>query len=404
MDILALSIHSSPLGQLGTRDTGGMSVYLLETAKRIGQLGHRIDIFTLKNNTQTIPNIYELSENVRLVSLAVESGGKLTKENLFEYLPMVYAAYQRQHHLLDREYDLIHSHYWLSGQLGIMIQKEFQLPHYVTFHTLGKVKNLACKDENEPNLRIVHEKKLAAECSVILAFTQEEKENLVTYYDALPGKIGIVPCGVDYQLFKPVRVSRAELQVDLEPEDKLLLYVGRTVPIKGIDKLLEAIAMVADEYPVKCILVGGDDEILEGVIDLQKRIDELFLGGKVIGIGNIKQEELVRYYCAADALVVPSLHESFCLVALEALACGTPVIGSAVGILPQVINRNNGFLVTAGDEHELAEAIKQIILKKTPRLKDRAGIRQTIVHYSWDRVAGRLLAIYTSDAEDLGGK
>ncbi len=402
MNIGILAIHSSPLGKLGTRDNGGMSVYLLETAQKIGKRGHCVDIFTLGQENEGV-SVQPLAENVRLIHLEITVKEKIAKESLFEYLPLVFTAYREQLSSLNCNYDVIHSHYWLSGLLGIMIQKEYTLPHYTTFHTLGKVKNISCPNERESNLRISSEGTIAAECDSIVAFTKEEKNNLCAYYGTLPGKITIIPCGVDSELFQPVTSSQLNLGLGLSDDDKVLLFVGRKVPIKGVDTLLQAVAQLADRYPLKCIIVGDEEENIPGVVKVQKYSDELRLAANIFNVGGIDHNDLPLYYSAADAVVVPSLHESFGLVVLEALACGTPVIGSAVGIIPQIINGTNGRIVTPGDVSELAEAIMQMIDGSDERLGDCHKIRRSVEDYSWDNVAERLLNVYSVERTTSGG-
>ncbi len=396
LNIQLLSIHSSPLGKLGTRDTGGMSVYLLETARKMGALGHRVDIFTLAEKGSVGSSILTLADNVRLVHLEVNAQERLTKENLFDYLPRVYDAYQEKIGSLQREYNLIHSHYWLSGCFGMMLQEEYQLPHYITFHTLGKVKNIASGDEKESTLRIFQERKLANECDCVVAFTPEDKNNLIAHCGAAPDKVAIIPCGVNMDIFKPVYSSIPAIKEKLTKEDKVLLFVGRTVPIKGIDKLLDAVALLIPEYPLKCVIVGGENKNLEGVVDIQKKIAERALDEIVFPVGRVEQEKLQYYYCAAAALVVPSLQESFGLVVLEALACGTPVIGSAVGVIPQVITEHNGYIVEAGDIHKLAAAIEQLVLQPNLTVAERNEIRDSVMHFSWDNVTDQLLNMYST--------
>ena len=402
MNIGMLSIHSSPLGKLGTRDTGGMSVYLFETSQKIGKRGHCVDIFTLKQENEG-PSVQQLAENVRLIHLEITVRKKITKENLFEYLPLVFTAYREQLLSLNCNYDVIHSHYWLSGQLGRIIQKEYSLPHYATFHTLGKVKNFSCRNEREPDLRISSEATIAAECDSIVAFTEVEKNNLCTHYGTHPGKITVIPCGVNKELFQPVPSSRVTLGLDLIEDVKVLLFVGRKVPIKGVDKLLQAVAQLANKFALKCIIVGDIDENKPGVVNVQKCSKELGLDDCIINVGSIDHKDLPLYYSAADAVVVPSLHESFGLVVLEALACGTPVIGSAVGIIPQIINNTNGRIVAPGDVSELAEAIKQIIDDPDDSLGDCHKIRKSVENYGWDSVAERLLDVYRSGRTAIGG-
>lgn len=392
LKIAMLSIHSSPAGRLGTRDTGGMSVFTTETARMIAKSGNKVDIFSLATDLKT-PEISELDNNVRLIHLNIGTRQPVAKEQLFIRSHEIFKAFVQfiaDHHL---KYDLIHSHYWLSGILGVRIQKTFKWPHLITFHTLGAIKNAACKEEHEPEIRIRNETSLIRSCNHIIAFTDEEKKQITRMEPTASGKIGIVPCGVNFEQFKSLDKNEARDKLDLSGTIPLLIFVGRPVPIKGLTRLLNAMKLVKRTMSVRLIIVGGPDTAYPDGLPLKRQIDRLDIADCVKTFGNIDHQKLALYYSAADATIVPSFHESFCLVALESLACGTPVIGSAVGGLPQIIMPGMGKVLDETNAQSLAHAIKAIIFNKRELLPGEQ-LRSKIAAYTWQQTAEKLIMIY----------
>jgi len=268
-----LSIHSNPIGELGANDTGGMSVYIRELARELGRRGHWVDIYTRLRNGRHQP-VIDLFENVRLVHLGIPNNGNLSRLALYPYLSDFFKSMEDFRFHEGIEYDLIHSHYWLSGRLGSWAQELWDLPHLVMFHTLGEVKNRTTVGRPEPELRIAAEKELVNTCHRILAPTDREKDSLVRYYGVSGEKIGVVPCGVNLDLFQPQEKQATRKQLGFDPDDIILLYVGRFEPLKGIDRLLEAISHLKDHQRLRLVLVGGDgDEAPESQFLRQKAIN-----------------------------------------------------------------------------------------------------------------------------------
>ena len=304
-----LSIHSNPIGDLGTNDTGGMSVYIRELARELGKRGHRIDIYTCLRDSRDRP-VIDLSKNVRLIHLGIPNNGNLSRLALYPYLPDFFKSMENFRSHADIEYDLIHSHYWLSGRLGNMAQKLWNRPHFVMLHTLGEMKNRTGVGLPEPDLRIAAEKELVKTCHRILAPTDREKNNLVRYYGVSPEKIGVVPCGVNLDLFHPQGKKATRRKLGFDQRDIILLYVGRFEPLKGIDRLLEAMIHLRDHRRLRLIIVGGDgDESPESQFLRQKTVN-LGIEDKVIFAGRIEQKHLPLYYSSADVLVMASHYES----------------------------------------------------------------------------------------------
>jgi D-inositol-3-phosphate glycosyltransferase len=392
--IAMLSVHSSPLGPLGTRDTGGMSVYIRETARELGQMGHRVDIFTRRTADVGDP-VTDLAENVRLVHLSTGNGRNVPKDALHRHTADFHRALEsfRNRHFLD--YDLIHSHYWLSGSLGEMARESWQRPHIVTFHTLGAVKNSIGVGEPEPLLRIATEKNLVATCERVLSTTPKDKVQLIRLYDAVSDKIGVVPCGVDLNLFRPLDTTVARRRLGFASDHPIVLFVGRFDTVKGIDRLVSAMTYLRRRDSLRLVLVGGDGPASPATRRLQKQARDLGLQDTVRFAGRIDQDRLPPYYSAADVLVVPSLYESFGLVGLEALACGTPVVATPVGAMESILQQGRtGQVVTQSAPRLLADAIEAFLPDKARKTASAADIRASVTQFSWSKVAAALVAEY----------
>ena len=238
LKIAVLSLHSCPRGKLGGKDTGGMNVYIQETSKELGKRGHSVDIFTRTHQPEH-PQTMEIGENVRLIHIATGLKEEIPKVAFYSYLQDFMCGIENYRNSGDVHYDLIHSHYWLSGLTGIQLKKWWHVPHIVMFHTLAAVKNDSGLGSNEPELRIENEKDLVQKCDRIIAVTSREKNELIRYYGAPHQSITIIPCGVNLDMFKPANKDKARQKLGLDHQ-RLLLYVGRLEPLKGLDKLLMA--------------------------------------------------------------------------------------------------------------------------------------------------------------------
>jgi D-inositol-3-phosphate glycosyltransferase len=388
-----LSIHSSPIGKLGTKDTGGMSVYICELARELGRRGLQIDIFTHQPAPDAKP-VIDLYENVRIIHLRIGQDGPLPKLALYPILADFFKALEAYRTSQGLHYDLIHSHYWLSGRLGMWAQEHWQIPHIITFHTVAAVKDIAGVDAPEPEVRIATEKQLAMSCHRILAPTEKEKENLLRYCGAVPEKIGLVPCGVNLDLFRPKNRERARTKLGFDPDTPLLLFVGRFDPMKGIDRLLEAMTYLQNLPRPRLVIIGGDGNRAPETRRLRHFVQKLGIENTVDFIGRIKQGDLPFYYSAADLLVLPSYYESFGLVALEALSCGTPVIATRVGAMENILRKGvNGHVVTDGSPRSLANDIHAFFIAGHRPSADR--VRRSVREFSWSNVASTLLEQYT---------
>lgn len=384
LKIAMLSVHSCPVGTLGTRDTGGMSVYITELASALGRLGHLVDIYTRVHDPRD-RQIYALGRDVQLIHLKAGENEQIHKLAVYTHLPDFSCGIEAFRKANNLQYDIVYSHYWLSAWVGEYLQQWWHIPHVTMFHTLGAVKNITGIGEDEPELRIETEKGLARNCYHIIAPTEKEKEGLALHYGASPEKISIVPCGVNLELFKPTGKEKAKRELGLG-DDKIILCVGRLEPVKGIEQMVKAIPLLQAKN-VKLVIIGGEGNSPYEMEHLRRLCRELNIEDKVAFHGLVKQDELPGYYSAADVCVISSYYESFGLVALESLACGTPVVATDVGGSKNVIREGEtGYVVADNEPHHLAEKI-DLILARPASGRSALSIRASVGKYSWTNIA-----------------
>jgi len=394
--VAVLSIHSSPIGELGTSDTGGMSVYVRELARELGRRGHRIDIFTRERTRKADP-VVQLFPGVRLVHLSGGANGHHERLGLYPHLPRFFQALEAFRSLDGIRYDLVHSHYWLSGRMGTWAQERWGVPHVVMFHTLGAVKNSVHCGEEEPEIRIAAEADVARRCDRIVAPTKRERDYIVELCGAPAQKVALIPCGVNLESFQPVDRAKARELLGMDRGEAILLYVGRFAPVKGLERLLEAMVHLRQHPRLRLLVVGGDG--LEGSKSdrLRAKIRELGVEGAVTFAGRVDQRSLPPFYSAADLLVVPSYYESFGLVALEALACGTPVVATRVGAMESILaDPEYGALVSGPDPQALAGGIDTVLVRARGAPVPRERIRASVSRYTWSSVASAISNEYAS--------
>lgn len=383
--IAMLSIHSCPIGTLGTRDTGGMSVYIRELSRELGKRGFHVDIFTRAHDSAD--QEVTLSQNVRLIHLNASENSGIHKLVLYPYLPDFACDLENFRKRDGVRYDLIFSHYWLSGLMGKILQLWWHVPHLIMFHTLGAVKNAIGVGEEEPELRIEAERDLAQTCDYIIAATAREKYELIEHYGASPQRIGVVPCGVNLKLFHPMDKKTAREKLKLIGDN--ILFVGRIEPLKGIERLLRAMPLLGHRKP-RLIVIGGGEQSSQEMERLKRLSGELKIEHLVNFLGVLEHEQLPYYYNAADVCVLPSYQESFGLTALEALACGTPVVATDVGGLQEIIRQGKaGYIVTDASPENLAEKIGAVLHRNS--LMNPSGIRNSVARYDWSHIADMIM-------------
>ena len=402
MKIAMLSIHSCPLGKVGGEDTGGMSVYIRELGRELGRRGHLVDVFT-RIHEPIHDQVVELGENARLIHF--KAGEEEThKLELYSHLADFTRTLENFRKENGLRYDLIHSHYWLSGLVGERLQELWNIPHLIGFHTLGAVKNAVGIGEGEPELRINAERRLVKGCHHIIASTEKGKEDLITYYDAAPEAISIIPCGVNLDLFRPIQREIARCHLGLNGET-IIVFVGRIIPLKGIDNMLKAMAHLEGKQGIKLVVIGGDDHSQAEMQRLKNLSRTLRIDESVIFLGSVKQEILPFFYSAADLCVVPSYYESFGLVVLESLACGTPVVATKVGCAESVIRYGEtGYVVADNDPCSLADKISRLLSTPNGKPGFVHSVRASVAKYSWPNISEAILEEYRSVLRDFSTK
>jgi D-inositol-3-phosphate glycosyltransferase len=384
-----LSVHSCPVGQLGTKDTGGMSVYIRELARELGKLGHKVDLFTRVHDPHDLL-MESLARNVRLVHFKVGGDEAINKLDLYPLLPDFVSSLDEFRKRRRLKYDLIFSHYWLSGIVGQEIEKRWNVPNIIMFHTLGAIKNSLGVGYEEPDLRIKTETELARSSQRIITATDNEKAALVNGYDVSADKVAVIPCGVNLRTFRPFNRISARDKLGLDNE-KIVLFVGRIEPLKGIDRLFGAFAGIPNKDTTKLVVIGGDPDSEAELKQLRQLSNKLGIADAVSFIGTVKHELMPYYYNAADVCVVSSHYESFGLVALESLACGTPVVATDVGNLRNIIQPGlSGFVVPDHSEDGLTEMIADVLAWPERGLRQSRLIRQSVTGFSWANTAGQI--------------
>lgn len=399
MRIAKISVHGCPIRSLGGKDTGGMNVYVRELSRELGKLGVWVDIFT-RWHDRNDPEVVAIGERVRLIHIAVGEPEDTPKTDIYQFLPEFSHKLRRFQEREGTVYDLLHSHYWLSVSAAERLKAQLGIPHVATFHTLGEVKNRVRPAEMEPALRLEVEKKAIPIVDALIAFTTDEKDNLISIYGAQPEKVKVIPCGIDMDLFRPMDKGKARSELSLPNSSKILLFAGRIQPFKGIDILLRAVSCLLDDQKLRLFIIGGDSESDDELTRLRTLSTELGLDGKVTFCGAMEHGEMPLFYSAADICVVPSYHESFGLVAVEALACGTPVVASCVGGLATIVkDGETGYLIDELSPEAFAQRLELLLSDERLRRRMRDAARPSVMTYEWSIVSRQVLNVY----EELTG-
>lgn len=399
--IAIISDHASPLAAVGGVDSGGQNVYVAETARHFAARGYLVDIFTRKDQ----PGLQEVVEwlpGVRVVHVPAGPAAFVRKEDLLPLMPE-FAAFVQGFAAAER-YDLVHAHFFMSGLVAMQLKSTLGLPFVVTFHALGLVRRLHQGAADEfPPARIAIEREIVRNADVIVAESPDDRRNLVTLYDAEPRKTVVVPCGFAPDEFWPIAPRFARRALGLPTGVPILLSVGRLVPRKGIDNVIRALGLLVRRLgtPAQLLVVGGNSDVADPVLTpeigrLRAIAAEEGVADRVIFTGRRSRELLKLYYSAADVFVTTPWYEAFGMTSIEAMACGTPVVGARVGGLEySVLDQRSGFLVPPDDPAALADRIKDVC--GAPRLAERfasTAVRRAYALYRWDRVAHALAGVY----------
>ena len=388
-----LSVHTCPMAQPGMRSAGGMNVYLKELAQTLAAAGICVDIFT-RSHQANGPVQVSLGPRARVVHIPA-GPPELPKESIYGELPRFLEGVQRFQESEGYGYDILHSHYWLSGWVGVRLARSWRVPHIATFHTLALEKRWAAPTEEEPPERESTEMHVASSAEWIVVSTPDERESLVQQYGASPDRVQVVPGGVDLERFRPQEQAAVRPRLGLDPRERVVLYVGRVEPFKGTEVLLRAMAQVRSPEDIQLVIVGGGGDEDPEVARLQRLSVELGIQSRVRWQSATPHEELPDYYAAADVCVVPSYHESFGLAALEAMACGTPVIASRVGSLRSlVLDGRTGCLVEGHDPETFARCLEELLGDSELRRQLGRAAREWAQEFPWSRTAEGVLAAY----------
>ena len=391
--IAQVCVHACPLRFLGAGALGGMNVYVRELTRALAQRGVNVDIFTLWHDGLHAQDI-TLADSVRFIHIEAGEGRNIPKEATFELLPQFTSEVLGFTERNGLKYDLIHSHYWLSAWVAERLKPSLGIPHITTFHTLAEVKERTSPGHQEPQIRKQAEAEVACSAERVIALTREERRDLADLYKASPEKVQVIPGGVDLSLFKPVAMAEARARLGTRAA-KVLLFVGRIDPAKGLDTLLRAFALLQEDRDVCLIVVGGNATGHDETARLKALSGELGIADRVEFRGPVGQRELPLYYSAANVTVVPSHHESFGLVAIESLACGTPVVASNRGGLGTTVkDGENGFLVEELSPGAFAKQVLRVLDDEGMEAGLRARARGSVRKYSWNAVGAAVLREY----------
>ena len=411
--IAVLSIHTSPLDQPGTGDAGGMNVYVVETAKRIAAAGTAVEIFT-RATSSDLPPALELAPGVLVRHVTAGPYEGLLKADLPGQLCAVTSGVMRVEATHPEGwFDLIHSHYWLSGQVGWLASERWGVPLVHSMHTMAKVKNLelAAGDVPEPMVRVIGEEQVVAAAARLVANTADEARQLIDLYGADPQAVDVVHPGVDLEQFTPGEPGVSRRRLGLAEDSVILLFVGRIQPLKAPDILLRAAARLLETDPVLrsrllVVVCGGPSGTgLEHPTSLSDLAADLGIADIVRFEPPGDRQMLADWYRAADVTVVPSYSESFGLVAVEAQACGTPVVAAAVGGLrTAVLHETSGVLVEGHDPRDYATVLRHLIDNPERLAELSRGARMHAASFGWAATTTGLLDTYARAMAGSAGR
>ncbi|MBV9454621.1 MAG: glycosyltransferase [Rubrobacter sp.] len=390
MRLAMISEHASPLAALGGEDSGGQNVYVAELARHLGTMGYGVDVFT-RRDSPLLPAVVPFDGEVRVVNLTAGPAKHVPKDELFPFMAGFRDAFYRFARREPAAYDLVHANFWMSGWIACEAKRDLGLPFVQTFHALGAIKRReqGARDTS-PSERRSTEFRILEEADRVLTTCPAEVEELTGIYGAQRSRLALVPCGVDTRTFRPVDRREARHELGL-PEGPMAAYVGRLVPRKGVDTLIEAFALLSRRLDGRLVIVGGEPgaEGSAEVARLSALSRKLKIKKRVIFTGSRPQQDLYRYYGAADAVVTVPHYEPFGMTPLEAMACGVPVVGSRVGgIKTSVLEGETGYLVPPKDPKALADRLLRLLTDGA--LRDRMGLagrRRMEEHYTWKRIA-----------------
>lgn len=395
---------------LGGRDAGGLNVYVRELARQLGECDVEVDIFTRRED-ETTPDVVELSDRVRVVTLEAGPAAPVPKDAVFQLLPEFATEAALYSLRCGVRYDTVHSHYWLSGWAAHLLKRYWNAPTVHTFHTLARLKNNAFGSSGgESAVRVQIENRLLHLVDNVIAPNPDERAEMVWRMGADNARICVIPPGIDLDRFHPHNAVAARKRLGL-PDNPLVLFVGRVDPMKGIETLLDGFQNLRqrdwDDAPPKLVFVGGtvtrdagETRLGDDLQGVARAAEQLGIRDDILFRGSEPQELLPDYYAAATVCAVPSRYESFGLVAVEAMACGLPVVASRAGGLKFTVEEEvSGLLVPLGDAGALADGLDRVIRDRDLRASLQVGARQAAIRFSWQTIGPAMLNLYERLAE-----
>jgi D-inositol-3-phosphate glycosyltransferase len=390
-------VHTSPLEQAGLGDAGGMNIYVIESAKRMAAVGVDVDIYTRKISEDQ-PEVIEYEKGIRIINLNLPVGTK--KEEIPSLIPALAQEFKEK--IRNQGYSIIHSHYWISGKVAMPAAKEFEIPLVHTMHTMARVKNsaLAEGESPEPMIRVQGESQIVEAANALIANTDAEAASLVGLYDACPDNVAVVTPGVDLYNFTPNRKD-ARYHLGIDPKKLVISFVGRIQPHKGPEVLIRAINEMMTHNPelrsvLQVFITGGASGVKNHEdIRMRELVNWLKLDDVIKFLEPLSREKLPDLYRSSDLVCVPSYSESFGLVALEAQACGTPVVASAVGGLrTAVADGISGVLVDGHNPKAWSSVLARLLMEPQRRILLSLGAVEHASHFGWDATARGTLNVY----------
>ena len=404
--IAVISYHTCPLSDSEGRETGGLNVYVMESCKRLAKNGYIVDIYTRSQDKKN-SKIVNVSDNLRVIHIAAGEEKNIEKKKLINNIP---EFTKNLFNFIDKNkiiYDLAYSHYYLSGIIGLKIKRKYNIPLFVTFHTLAIMKNLVARDESEREglARIRYELLLVKSADKIIATSESDRRYLTTLYDCPKNKIFIVTPGVDLKIFNPKDKNISKEIIKADKDHKLILFVGRIEPLKGIDVLLYAMKILLENNPEICFclwILGGDltgkstnwSKELRRLNRLRKLLN---ITTAVTFVGRKTQGELPDYYSASEVVVLPSHYESFGIAALEAMACGTPVITTDTTGVTEILDKKHSSLITSvNNPLLLADKIRNLLINKKQYKNLCRVVLRKVSDLTWENIGKKLIKIIES--------
>jgi len=396
--VAMLSVHTCPFESPGHRDTGGMNVYVREMSRCLGRMGVHVDIFT-RSKDPAVPKQVKHGDHVQVVHLRAGPQRRVDRFQLESHLDEFIEGIRQFVSAEGRSYQILHGHYWLSGLVSMHLSREMQIPMVQNFHSIGLLKNMALrtnfgKEGFDPVQRLLCEKEIMEAADKVIAESSVTRDEIISHFRVDPGKVDTIPGGVDLDLFRPISKTRARSLLGWSGKIPIL-FVGRPDPVKGISALIEAVKIVCNgglggRRDLLWVFVGGEDEKIKKIVCSCRPPEAEFTF-----INALEQQMLALYYSASEVCVLPSYYESFGIVALEAAACGTPIVGSRVGGLPTIIDESaNGFLIPPGDFRALAKRLLYILSDDIMRRDMAESAALKAREFEWGRMASRLHKVY----------